>query len=582
MLCYLPLVSNLPFDIWFLDFPPTIAELHQMVNFQMKGKEFKPTKLTLIGLLFASMMMLMGGAAVAPALPMISEVFPNESEFVISLIVTLPSLAIAITGMGMGVLADKYGKVKILLVSLVIFGFAGISGYFSNDVTTILVGRFFVGVGIAGLTCSCTALLSEYYSGAIRVKILGYQAAAMGIGALVLEISGGVLAGISWKDPFLIYGLGFLITMLVLISAKEPTHPEPLKGSDFVPNKRINRKLVIVCYFAIFLTMFLMFALPTKLVYYVMEMGGSTTLSGIFLGLNGVCSAITSVFYRRFSEKFNIFAMLTIAFGLFAAAYLLFALPASYPATFISVCFVGFAVGFVMPTVTNTLAKESTQKTSGKIMGGFTMMFYFGQFLSSLILILIIDVAGSYRGMFEYLGFTAVLIFVIFAAVMIHERSVTIRLAATERTRTGIKKVLIATDGSKNNEAAIEQGITIAKALNAEATVLSVKDLGPYLSGPLPTTETVQAAVSDVTHIADEAVDKVVERYTEAGIIVNGMILSGSAADTIISVSKDYDLIIMGTLGRTGIAHMMIGSVAERVVRSAKCPVMVVRSESSE
>lgn len=84
----------------------------------MKGKEFKPTKLSMIAILLASMLMLMGGAAVAPALPAISLAFPDASESLINLIITLPSLAIAITGLLIGALSDKIGKVKVLLASL--------------------------------------------------------------------------------------------------------------------------------------------------------------------------------------------------------------------------------------------------------------------------------------------------------------------------------------------------------------------------------------------------------------------------------------------------------------------------------
>ena len=126
------------------------------------------------------MLILMGGAAVAPALPEIGMVFPQYDSFVINLIISLPSLAIALVGLVIGALTDKLGKVRVLLVSLALFGVAGVSGYFINDISMLLVGRFFVGVGIAGISCCCTALVAEYYSGPERVKVLGYQAAAMG------------------------------------------------------------------------------------------------------------------------------------------------------------------------------------------------------------------------------------------------------------------------------------------------------------------------------------------------------------------------------------------------------------------
>ena len=58
--------------------------------------------------------------------------------------------------------------------------------------------------------------------------------------------------------------------------------------------------------------------------------------------------------------------------------------------------------------------------------------------------------------------------------------------------------------------------------------------------------------------------------------------MSGSPVKAIVEASKDFELIVMGTLGRTGFAKFMMGSVAEKVVRFAKCPVMVVKSSEAE
>ena len=66
------------------------------------------------------------------------------------------------------------------------------------------------------------------------------------------------------------------------------------------------------------------------------------------------------------------------------------------------------------------------------------------------------------------------------------------------------------------------------------------------------------------------------------GIEAEELIVEGAPVKSIVSVSGDYDIIVMGTLGRTGFAKLMMGSVAERVVRYAKCPVLVVRASASE
>ncbi|MDD4133359.1 MAG: MFS transporter, partial [Methanocorpusculum sp.] len=111
----------------------------------MQNKTFHPTRWTLVFLLLSSMMILMGGAAVAPALPAISAAFPDASEAAISLIITLPALAIVFSGFFIGAAVDKFGKVRILAISLAVFTFAGVSGFFLTSLPAILVGRIILG-----------------------------------------------------------------------------------------------------------------------------------------------------------------------------------------------------------------------------------------------------------------------------------------------------------------------------------------------------------------------------------------------------------------------------------------------------
>ena len=63
----------------------------------------------------------------------------------------------------------------------------------------------------------------------------------------------------------------------------------------------------------------------------------------------------------------------------------------------------------------------------------------------------------------------------------------------------------------------------------------------------------------------------------QMGVAVRKLTRKGDPANEIVAVSKDYDLIVMGTLGLTGLSHFLVGSVAEKVVRFASCPVLVIR-----
>ena len=101
------------------------------------GKQFSPSGLTKLALLLASMMVLMGSAAVSPALYGI-EVELETSKFMASMVISLPSLVVAIFGFPMGYLADRVGLAKILIVSLLLFIVSGVSGYFCTDIYTLV------------------------------------------------------------------------------------------------------------------------------------------------------------------------------------------------------------------------------------------------------------------------------------------------------------------------------------------------------------------------------------------------------------------------------------------------------------
>ena len=207
---------------------------------------FRPTKATLLTIMLCSMLMLMGGAAVAPALPLIEHVFPGQDTLV-SMIITIPSLAVGLVGFGMGALADRFGKVRTLAVSLVVFTVAGAAGFLmeggsDGQLYTLLAFRFVVGIGIAGISSAVTALIAEYYTGIDRVKALSYQSAAMGVGVLILEYTGGLLAEFSWREPFLVYLIGVPILLMVLLSMREPSRSDPGSGERREPERSIRRR----------------------------------------------------------------------------------------------------------------------------------------------------------------------------------------------------------------------------------------------------------------------------------------------------------------------------------------------------
>ena len=140
-----------------------------------------------------------------------------------------------------------------------------------------------------------------------------------------------------------------------------------------------------------------------------------------------------------------------------------------------------------------------------------------------------------------------------------------------------LKHVLVPTDYSDTSEAALTYGRALASLFGADLTLLHVTD-NPFL----------RATVADPATLRAGEVKRLSDRLTPADreILRARAILevSDDPADEIVTYAKaaDIDLIVMGTHGRRGAAHLLVGSVAERVVRTAPCPVLTVRHPERE
>jgi nucleotide-binding universal stress UspA family protein len=138
-----------------------------------------------------------------------------------------------------------------------------------------------------------------------------------------------------------------------------------------------------------------------------------------------------------------------------------------------------------------------------------------------------------------------------------------------------VDRILIATDGSVKNRPALEEGIKIARAFGASVYAVYVIDMGAFssMSADMPIGDTYRIIKAE----AEEAFDRV---KTLAGDMpVTTSILDGRPAAEIVkyAAAKRIDLIVIGTQGKKGFERLLLGSVAEEVIRSAPCKVLVVK-----
>jgi nucleotide-binding universal stress UspA family protein len=141
-----------------------------------------------------------------------------------------------------------------------------------------------------------------------------------------------------------------------------------------------------------------------------------------------------------------------------------------------------------------------------------------------------------------------------------------------------IDKILVPTDFSSASDEAMRAACDLAERIGHQIIVLHafVPPIYPLLDGAvIPTAQHVADLVND----ADRQVKALCDRFERAGVAIEGKVVQGAAAEEILAFAdrEGCDLIVMGTHGRSGVRRLVLGSIAESVVRGANIPVLTIR-----
>jgi nucleotide-binding universal stress UspA family protein len=148
-----------------------------------------------------------------------------------------------------------------------------------------------------------------------------------------------------------------------------------------------------------------------------------------------------------------------------------------------------------------------------------------------------------------------------------------------------LHRILVPTDFSKHSDNALTYAAAFAEKFGAELTLLHVvQDLSLFVPEAVTISPPVAPPVEQLTAAVREALERVIDSRQLRRFTVHAEVREGSPFYEIVRFAKelDVDLIILGTHGHTGLAHVLLGSVAEKVVRKAPCPVLTVRHPEHE
>lgn len=138
-------------------------------------------------------------------------------------------------------------------------------------------------------------------------------------------------------------------------------------------------------------------------------------------------------------------------------------------------------------------------------------------------------------------------------------------------------RILIPTDGSEGSRDVIDRGLSLARMLGAKVRILFVVDTSTFRD--IPPDELITTLRGHMEAKGNEILDEIEEKGEDMGVEVEKSVVNGPPDEMIIEESKDSDLIVIGTHGRSGLSKLLVGSTTDRVIRKAKCPVLVMKIE---
>lgn len=328
-------------------------------------------------ILSISLLTVMAGAAIAPALGTISKHFAGQSPLLIQLIVSLPALFIILTNLVFPLLCRLMKTRTLALTGLLLYVLAGAGAFFVDNIWVLLVFRALMGVSVGMIMPLSTGLLAYYFPPEEQAGLMGLSAAMNQMGGVVATFLAGTLASISWNYAFLVYLLGLIAIILVAL---------------FLPNERLSRRggvsLSLLKRFhpsvvGMFLVMVLFFIFPTNFALTASASLSEMGITLVMVGLDVVAFLVGLVFgflMKRFAAQMKYPAPLGFMVG-----YLCLAAGNSLVWLLLGSALIGIANGIGVPYLNTIGSVKAGKEAATTVMPLLSAALYLGQFLSPLI-----------------------------------------------------------------------------------------------------------------------------------------------------------------------------------------------------
>ncbi len=361
-------------------------------------------------ILSMSLLTVMAGAAIAPALGVMKQHFAGEPQLLVQFIVSIPALFIIITNLFFLLISRHFTTRTIALGGLVLYVASGAGCFLASGIGVLLVLRALLGVSVGLVMPLSTGLLAMYYPPEAQARLMGLSAAMNQMGGVVATLLAGLLATLAWNYAFLVYLLGLLAVVLVaLYLPGDRLGSSNKRGKAFEPRQLLKFHPSVV---GMLLLMTIFFIFPTNFAITAHEQTGlsARAITIIMVGLD-VVAFVAGVLFGRMMHAFRR-GLKYFAPAFFFLGYLSFTLAGSTALLVVGSVLAGVANGVGVPYLNTIASIKGGRNSATTVMPLLSAALYLGQFVSPIVVTPLSralfgdDVAGPYMvGMLLCLAF---------------------------------------------------------------------------------------------------------------------------------------------------------------------------------
>lgn len=336
-----------------------------------------------------TLMGVMGVSLLSPVFPKVIAHF-GITEQQVGLVVTAYTLPGVVVAILIGVLADRFGRKRVLLPLLLLFGVAGAGCALAPTFRWLLVLRALQGIGGAGLVTLATTLVGDYYDGPERGAAMGLNASVLSVGTASYPFIGGLLGSIGWFAPFLLFIVAVPLAVWALFVLVEPEPGEEVELGEYV--RRVGQiaamPRTLIAAMAGFLAFVLLYGGVITYFPLLLEQrfGASSVVIGVLQSSMSVVVAIVSSQVGRLVERYSERSLFTVGFlGYGAGLVLLPAMPGT--AWFvIPMAVFGMGHGLVVPNIQTFMTRLAPGQFRAATMSLYNIAIRLGQTVGPLAL----------------------------------------------------------------------------------------------------------------------------------------------------------------------------------------------------